>query len=144
MPRRREARVEEANGCALYASAFCPSPTPRGRPAGVDGIQRPSDRAIANYPRSKICDTPNVGGFFEQEIIVAKEAGILDPSVDPVLEAIALASFVDGLAVQMLFLSKGEIKTGKGCADSTVLEAQFGIAPGSPHRQRSSARRAWA
>src|SRR5450432_354878 len=48
--------------------------------------------------------------FFEQEIVAAKEAGILNPSVDPVLEAIALVSFVVGLAVQMLFLSKGEIK----------------------------------
>src|SRR4029077_1373510 len=44
--------------------------------------------------------------FFEQEIKVGKEAGVLRPSVDTVLEAIALASFVDGLAVQVLFLNR--------------------------------------
>jgi TetR/AcrR family transcriptional repressor of bet genes len=41
--------------------------------------------------------------FFEQEIEVAKDEGVLRRSVDTVLEAIALASFVDGLAVQLLF-----------------------------------------
>jgi AcrR family transcriptional regulator len=51
--------------------------------------------------------------FFETEIKVAKDAGVLDPSVDTVLEAIALASFVDGLAVQVLFLKKSETKRAK-------------------------------
>lgn len=66
--------------------------------------------------------------FFEQEIMVAKNAGVLDPSVDTVLEAIALASFVDGLAVQVLFLSKGEIKRAKEELVRRYLERSFGIA----------------
>jgi TetR/AcrR family transcriptional regulator, transcriptional repressor of bet genes len=41
--------------------------------------------------------------FFEAEIDAAKEARILPNSIDTRLEAIALASFVDGLAVQVLF-----------------------------------------
>jgi len=45
--------------------------------------------------------------------------------VDPVLEAIALASFVDGLAVSDVVSKQGRNQTGKGCADSTVLGAQF-------------------
>ncbi len=69
--------------------------------------------------------------FFEQEIVAAKDAGILAPSVDPVLEAIALASFVDGLAVQTLFLSKGEIKLAKAALIPQYLERSFGIAPGT-------------
>lgn len=69
--------------------------------------------------------------FFEQEIVAAKDAGILPPSVDPLFEAIALASFVDGLAVQMLFLSKGEIKQAKAALIPQYLERSFGIAPGT-------------
>ncbi len=51
--------------------------------------------------------------FFEQELKLAAHAGVLRPAIDPVLEAIALASFVDGLAVQMLFLNRKEIKRVK-------------------------------
>lgn len=68
--------------------------------------------------------------FFEQEIIVAKNAGVLDPSVDTVLEAIALASFVDGLAVQVLFLNKGETKRAKEELVRRYLERSFEIACG--------------
>ena len=66
--------------------------------------------------------------FFEQEIMVAKDAGALKRSVDTVLEAIALASFVDGLAVQVLFLSRGEIKRAKQELIRRYLERSFGIA----------------
>jgi TetR/AcrR family transcriptional repressor of bet genes len=65
--------------------------------------------------------------FFEEEIVVAKESGVLESSVDPVLEAIALASFVDGLAVQVLFLSKSEIKLAKAALIPQYLERSFGI-----------------
>jgi AcrR family transcriptional regulator len=68
--------------------------------------------------------------FFEHEIMVAQDAGILDPSVDPVLEAIALASFVDGLAVQVLFLNKGETKRAREALIPQYLERSFGIARG--------------
>ena len=67
--------------------------------------------------------------FFEEEIVVAKESGVLESSVDPVLEAIALASFVDGLAVQVLFLSKSEIKLAKAALIPQYLERSFGITP---------------
>ncbi len=81
--------------------------------------------------------------FFEQEIEVAKDAGVLDPSVDTVLEAIALASFVDGLAVQVLFLSKSEIKRAKEELVRRYLERSFGIARSlkacSQSRDRQSA-----
>jgi AcrR family transcriptional regulator len=66
--------------------------------------------------------------FFEQEILVAQDAGVIDPSVDPVLEAIALASFVDGLAVQVLFLSRAEGKRAKAALIPLYLERSFGIA----------------
>ena len=69
--------------------------------------------------------------FFEQEIVAAKEAGVLNPAVDPALEAIALASFVDGLAVQMLFLSKSEIKQAKAALVPQYLRRSFGLVPGS-------------
>ena len=65
--------------------------------------------------------------FFETEITFAKEAGVLDPAVDPVLEAIALASFVDGLAVQVLFLSKSEAKRAHEELVRRYLERSFGI-----------------
>ncbi len=71
--------------------------------------------------------------FFEQEIDVAKDAGVLDPSVDNVLEAIALASFVDGLAVQVLFLSKRDMKRAKEQLVRRYLERSFGIAHGPRH-----------
>lgn len=64
--------------------------------------------------------------FFEQEIMAAKDADVLEPSVDTVLEAIALASFVDGLAVQVLFLGKGEIKRAKEELIRRYLERAFG------------------
>jgi AcrR family transcriptional regulator len=67
--------------------------------------------------------------FFEEEIKVAQDAGVLDPLVDPALEAIALASFVDGLAVQVLFLSKGDAKWAKAALIPQYLERSFGIAP---------------
>ena len=66
--------------------------------------------------------------FFEQEIEVAKDAGALRRSIDTVLEAIALASFVDGLAVQLLFLSRGETKRAKEQLVRRYLERSFGIA----------------
>lgn len=68
--------------------------------------------------------------FFEQEILVAQESGILDPSVDAVLEAVALASFVDGLAVQVLFLNRSEAKWAKEALIPQYLERSFGIARG--------------
>ena len=70
--------------------------------------------------------------FFEQEIVAAKQAGILAAPIDPVLESIALASFVDGLAVQMLFLSKSEIKLAKAALIPQYLERSFGISAGVP------------
>ena len=65
--------------------------------------------------------------FFETEITLAKEAGVLDSSVEPALEAIALASFVDGLAVQVLFLSKAEAKRAQEELVRRYLERSFGI-----------------
>ncbi|MEP6883747.1 MAG: TetR/AcrR family transcriptional regulator [Gammaproteobacteria bacterium] len=65
--------------------------------------------------------------FFELEIKVAKDSGALDPSVDIVLEAIALASFVDGLAVQVLFLSKRETKRARDELIGRYLERSFGM-----------------
>jgi TetR/AcrR family transcriptional repressor of bet genes len=65
--------------------------------------------------------------FFEAEITLAKEAGVLGTSVDPALEAIALASFVDGLAVQVLFLSKAEAKRAQEELVRRYLERSFGI-----------------
>jgi AcrR family transcriptional regulator len=69
--------------------------------------------------------------FFEQEILVAQSAGIIDSSADAVLEAIALASFVDGLAVQALFLSKREIKRAKADLIPRYLARSFGMAFGT-------------
>jgi AcrR family transcriptional regulator len=66
--------------------------------------------------------------FFETEIALAKEAGVLENSVEPALEAIALASFVDGLAVQVLFLSKAEAKRAQEELVRRYLERSFGIA----------------
>jgi TetR/AcrR family transcriptional regulator, transcriptional repressor of bet genes len=60
--------------------------------------------------------------FFEQELTLAKEAGVLRPSVDTVLEAVALASFVDGLAVQVLFLTRSETKRAKSQLVRMYLE----------------------
>jgi TetR/AcrR family transcriptional regulator, transcriptional repressor of bet genes len=74
--------------------------------------------------------------FFEQEIVIAQDAGILDPAVDPALEAVALASFVDGLAVQVLFLTKNEAKWAKEALIPQYLERSFGMARG---RMRTSA-----
>jgi hypothetical protein len=65
--------------------------------------------------------------FFETEIALAKEAGVLDNSVEPALEAIALASFVDGLAVQVLFLSKAEARRAQEELVRSYLERSFGI-----------------
>lgn len=76
--------------------------------------------------------------FFEQEIKVGKEAGVLRPSVDTVLEAIALASFVDGLAVQVLFLNRSETKRAKTELVRMYLERSLGNPIGSdPNRRRS-------
>jgi TetR/AcrR family transcriptional regulator, transcriptional repressor of bet genes len=66
--------------------------------------------------------------FFEQELKVAKEAGVLRPSVDMVLEAIALASFVDGLAVQVLFLNRTETRRVKSELVRMYLERSLAIA----------------
>ena len=66
--------------------------------------------------------------FFEQEIVIAQELGVIEPSMDPTLEAMGLASFVDGLAVQMLFLSKGDIKRAKATLIPQYLERAFGVA----------------
>jgi hypothetical protein len=65
--------------------------------------------------------------FFETEITLAKEAGILDAAIEPGLEAIALASFVDGLALQMLFLGKAEAKRAREELVRRYLERSFGI-----------------
>jgi AcrR family transcriptional regulator len=67
--------------------------------------------------------------FFEREIILAQKAGVLDAAIDPVLEAIALASFVIGLAIQVLFLSKSEVKRARAVMVPTYLERNLGIAP---------------
>ncbi len=78
--------------------------------------------------------------FFEQEIEVAKGAGVVRRSVDTVLEAIALASFVDGLAVQVLFLSRGETKRAKDELVRQYLERSFGVArcvKPQPRRRRA-------
>lgn len=75
--------------------------------------------------------------FFEQELLVAQRAGIIDSSVDAVLEAIALASFVDGLAVQALFLSKGEIKRAKAHLIPRYLARSFGMASGAGRLNQS-------
>ena len=69
--------------------------------------------------------------FFEQEIIAAKDAGAMNPSVDVVLEAIGLASFVDGLAVQGLFLNRNEVKRAKEELVQQYLERIFAISRGS-------------
>jgi AcrR family transcriptional regulator len=60
--------------------------------------------------------------FFEQEIVLAKNEGVLDPSIDVVLEAIALASFVDGLAVHLLFLGRGVTKRARQALVERYLE----------------------
>jgi TetR/AcrR family transcriptional repressor of bet genes len=73
--------------------------------------------------------------FFEAEITLAKEAAVLDDSVEPALEAIALASFVDGLAVQVLFLSKAEARRAQEELVRRYLERSFGITL-SPARGR--------
>jgi len=65
--------------------------------------------------------------FFENEIMLAMDEGALDPSIDVMLEAIALASFVDGLAVQMLFLSKTESKRAKQTLVRRYLERNLAI-----------------
>jgi TetR/AcrR family transcriptional regulator, transcriptional repressor of bet genes len=66
--------------------------------------------------------------FFEQELSIARESGVLRPSVDTVIEAIALASFVDGLAVQMLFLNRIETKRVKADLVRLYLERSLAIA----------------
>ena len=78
--------------------------------------------------------------FFEAEIEAAREAGVLGRPVDTVLEAIALASFVDGLAVQLLFLSRSEAKRAKDELVRQYLERSFGIA-GTPGARISAAQR---
>jgi TetR/AcrR family transcriptional regulator, transcriptional repressor of bet genes len=65
--------------------------------------------------------------FFEQELKAAKDAGVLPASVDTVLEAIALASFVDGLAVQLLFLNRKETRRAKAELVQTYLKRSFAI-----------------
>ncbi len=65
--------------------------------------------------------------FFEQEITLAKDAGVLDLPLDISLEAIALASFVDGLAVHLLFLSKAEAGRAKKELVRRYLERNFEI-----------------
>ena len=54
------------------------------------------------------------------------DAGVLDASIDVGLEAIALASFVDGLAVQVLFLNKTETKRAKAELVQRYLKRSFG------------------
>lgn len=81
--------------------------------------------------------------FFEHEILAAKQAGTLDASTDPILESIALASFVDGLAVQMLFLSRGEMQRAKAALIPQYLQRSFGITPSMAARSEpASGRRA--
>jgi TetR/AcrR family transcriptional regulator, transcriptional repressor of bet genes len=66
--------------------------------------------------------------FFEQELKAAKDTGVLPSSVDTVLEAIALASFVDGLAVQLLFLNRKETSRAKAELVQRYLKRSFAIA----------------
>ncbi len=68
--------------------------------------------------------------FFEQEITLARDAGALDLPIDTALEAIALASFVDGLAVHLLFLGKAEAGRAKKELVRRYLERSFGISRG--------------
>ena len=65
--------------------------------------------------------------FFEQEITLAKNAGVLELPLDTVLEAIALASFVDGLAVHLLFLGNAEARRAKKEMIRRYLQRSFGI-----------------
>ncbi len=57
----------------------------------------------------------------------AKKAGALCASVDTVLEAIALASFVDGLAVHMLFLKPNETRRVKAGLVRQYLERSLAV-----------------
>ena len=74
--------------------------------------------------------------FFEKEIVLAKDEGVLDPTIDVVPEAIALASFVDGLAVHMLFLGRGVTKRAKQALVQRYLERNLAVP-----RAKGSARR---
>jgi TetR/AcrR family transcriptional regulator, transcriptional repressor of bet genes len=65
--------------------------------------------------------------FFEKEIVLAKDEGVLDPTIDVVPEAIALASFVDGLAVHMLFLGRGVTKRAKQALVQRYLERNLAV-----------------
>lgn len=67
--------------------------------------------------------------FFEQEITLAKDSGEVDASVDTALEAMALASFVDGLAVQLLFCGRAATKRAKEQLVVRYLERSFGPGP---------------
>jgi TetR/AcrR family transcriptional regulator, transcriptional repressor of bet genes len=77
--------------------------------------------------------------FFEKEIVLAKDEGVLDRRIDVVREAIALASFVDGLAVHMLFLSKGATKRAKQELVQRYLERNL-AAPRARGFERRNAR----
>jgi len=72
--------------------------------------------------------------FFEQEIRLAKDTGAVDPAIDSGLEGIALASFVDGLAVQLLFLGKTAAKKAKSELVRNYLERSFGAIAGRVYR----------
>jgi TetR/AcrR family transcriptional regulator, transcriptional repressor of bet genes len=76
--------------------------------------------------------------FFEKEIVLAKDEGVLDRKVDVVLEAIALASFVDGLAVHMLFLSRGATKRAKQALVQRYLERNLAASRGKGSDRRSA------
>jgi AcrR family transcriptional regulator len=79
--------------------------------------------------------------FFEQEIRLAKDCGALEINIDSGLEAIALASFVDGLAVQLLFLGKTAAKRAKSELVRNYLERSFGAIPSYMATDRSLASR---
>jgi TetR/AcrR family transcriptional repressor of bet genes len=76
--------------------------------------------------------------FFEEEIVLAKDEGVLDPTIDVVLEAIALASFVDGLAVHMLFLNRGESKRAKQALVQRYLERNLSVLPAKGSVRRNA------
>jgi TetR/AcrR family transcriptional regulator, transcriptional repressor of bet genes len=66
--------------------------------------------------------------FFESELKEARDSGVLASNIDVALEATALASFVFGLAVQMLFLSEREIRRLKKGLVRHYLRRSFSIA----------------
>lgn len=63
--------------------------------------------------------------FFSKALAAAKSTGAVKKTVDVELEAVALASFVDGLAVQMLFLNTSEAQRLKSKLIRQYLKRAF-------------------